>query len=254
MTERDEAGCERAERHRCLLLRCDSPEPEVVSRYGEFDEWFGKALGGVADLSVVDVRTTPLSTDLLRGCSSVMISGSRHSAYAAEPWIAGLEEFVRAIVRDRRLPLLGVCFGHQVLARACGGHVEPNPRGLELGTIEVRLNAHGEGDPLFHELGSRFWAQALHTDTVCRPPEGAEILASSDRDGCQAFSFHRAYGVQFHPEVTGEMLEGYIRGGAERLRAQGEDPDALLANLRSSSSGSMVLRNFIRTASEHASE
>lgn len=248
MVETNALGPEPARRERCLLLVCDTPEPEVVAEFGDFHSWFGRPLGSSVELAAVDVRLLEETDGLLDGVSSVIVSGSREAAYGSAPWIRLLEQLIREAVFERALPLLGVCFGHQVLAAACGGVVAPNPHGKVLGTVEVQLNERGRRDALFDGVDASFFAQALHTDAVCRLPDAAHVLASNARDACVAFRLGSAWGVQFHPEVEVEMLRSFLHGNAERLRSGGVDPDQLTRELRPTPDGARILQNFTREA------
>ncbi len=84
-------------------------------------------------------------------------------------------------------PLLGICYGHQLLAHALGGRVDYNPAGRESGTVFIDLHPPAFEDPLFAAMPARFAAHATHLQTVLRPPEGATVLARSEQDGCHAF-------------------------------------------------------------------
>jgi GMP synthase (glutamine-hydrolysing) len=122
---------------------------------------------------------------------------------ADHPWLAPERELVRAAVEAGR-PFLGVCLGVQLLASALGARVYAAER-PEVGMLEVELTPEGRDDPLFAGLDDRFVSLQWHGDTFDLPA-GAIRLASSPLIANQAFrAGERAYGVQFHLEVTGEM-------------------------------------------------
>ena len=233
---------------RCLLVRCGHPEPSVAREHGCFAAWFRRVIDPRVELDVVDIRTEPFVPSRLDGVGAVMVTGSPHSVYDPHPWLASLDALVREAVLVRAIPYLGVCFGHQALAQACGGEVAKNPRGREMGTIPVALNPMGRQSPLFDGLTDVFDAQATHCDTVVRPPPGARVLAASAKDDCQAFTLGTAWGVQFHPEVTAEVLRGYVRARAERLRTEGIDPDTLHDAIRDTAAGRRIVDNFLSMA------
>lgn len=156
---------------------------------------------------------------------------------------------------ERGLPVLGVCFGHQLLAHAYGARVVRNPRGRETGTVEVTLSAAGRADPLFHGLPERFAVQATHEDIVEAPPRGSTVLAGNANTAVQALAFGpQVRGVQFHPEAFPAAMRALILARAERLEAEaaarGHPPGAqvprLLAGLLPTPAGRRVLLNFLQ--------
>lgn len=236
---------------RCLIVRCGDPEPAVSDTHGCFAMWFRNAIDASVELTVVDPRVDAVTARSLDGIGAVVVSGSPHAVYESHPWIPALESLVREAVTARSLPFLGVCFGHQLLAQSLGGEVARNPRGREMGTITVRLNDHGRDDALFRCLPAHFTAHATHRDTVLRPPPEARVLAASDKDHCQSFRVGaRAWGVQFHPEITAPILRGYVRARSPVLRDEGVCPDALHDSILDAADGGRVLENFIALAFE----
>ncbi len=147
----------------------------------------------------------------------VVVTGSAASAYWEEPWIDGTREWVRR-AHEHGLPVLGVCFGHQLLASALGGTVEEMPE-YEIGYRSVRRT--GE-TPLLSGLDEEFTVFTTHGDSVASLPEGAEVFAENDY-GIHGFRVGNAFGVQFHPEYDMETAEEVTRGkeflGDERIDA-----------------------------------
>ncbi|EMA42992.1 GMP synthase [Halococcus morrhuae DSM 1307] len=132
---------------------------------------------------------------------AAVVTGSRASVYWDEPWIDALVEWVDEAT-DRDMPLLGVCFGHQVLAEALGGTVEDMGE-YEIGYREV------EGDGLLFD--DTVTAFTTHSDAVTELPPGAERTAENDY-GIHGFRAGNAFGVQFHPEYDMETAQTVTLG------------------------------------------
>ncbi len=136
-------------------------------------------------------------------------------------WLTPELAWIRDAV-DRDIPVLGICFGGQLLARALGGSVAPGPK------PEIGWTAIHSDDPSLVSPGP--WFQ-FHYDRWTLPEGAVEIARNSVAS--QAFTFGRSLAVQFHPELNAAMLDGWLReGGAEQVVRDGQDPDALLAHTR----------------------
>ncbi|GAB3691649.1 type 1 glutamine amidotransferase [Salinarchaeum chitinilyticum] len=169
-----------------------------------------------ADLVEYDVTEGDVPTTF--AFDGVVVTGSRASVYWDEPWIPAIKEWVAEAI-DRGLPVLGVCWGHQLLADVLGGEVAAMDE-YELGyaTIE-RTTADSR---LLEGIDDSFTAFATHSDEVVELPPGAELLARNDRS-IHAFQIGDVYGVQFHPE--------YDQGTARRVtegKRDGEASDELV--------------------------
>ncbi|MCK6550746.1 glutamine amidotransferase [Myxococcota bacterium] len=241
---------------RLLVVKTGDALPSVRARYGDFDGMFLRALGELAiEARVVSVHTgdaLPAPDD----ADAILVTGSPSSVTALEPWADALATWLRRAV-DAERPLLGVCYGHQLLAHALGGRVDVNPRGYEVGTIDVELLDAARADPLlgFVARGARtIEVMSTHHDAVVELPPGATWLAKTDDTPVQAFAFgRRAWGVQFHPEFTDAIMQLYAAGRADAIRKsaalRGEDPEAALtrvrAGVRATPDGPRLLRRFI---------
>jgi len=155
-------------------------------------------------LICVNAPTQPLPPDPRAfGAAFVGGSGEFDAIRLDSQWKRELAEWlVRAA--EGGLPLFCSCYGHQLLATALGGRVEPDPEGGEIGAYEVFLTPNGREDPLFRQLPSSFLAQFGHKDHVVELPKGAILLAAGGTSPCQAYRLDelRAYATQFHPELT----------------------------------------------------
>ena len=141
----------------------------------------------------------------------VVVTGSRASVYWEEAWIPPTREWVRDAA-ESGLPCLGVCWGHQLLADALGGTVEP------MGEYEIGYRTvERVGDSVLLEgLDDAFTAFTTHSDAVTELPPGAEPIAENDYS-VHGFRLGTAFGVQFHPEYDPETAEEVTRGKEGQL-------------------------------------
>jgi GMP synthase (glutamine-hydrolysing) len=228
-----------------LLINCGDPDPAIAQAHGRYIDWYRAALTDAIDVSLFEARQESPTSARLDGFDALLISGSPHSVYDTDPWIAATASLVREAIFGRSMPVLGVCFGHQLIAHYCGGRVVRNPLGREIGTATIELNAAGRSSALFAQLAPRFDAQLTHRDTVAEPPPGAVVLASSALDACQAFAFKSAWGVQFHPEFTADVIRSYLNARRALIEGEGLDADALLAGVRNTDAGPRILARFV---------
>ncbi|HLZ71249.1 MAG TPA: gamma-glutamyl-gamma-aminobutyrate hydrolase family protein [Dehalococcoidia bacterium] len=180
------------------------------------------------------------------GFVAAIVPGSLAAVYERAPWMLRLEAYLRGL-HAAGFPVLGICFGHQILASALGGAVVRNPLGREFGFCELRLTDAGRAHPtLFAGLPHVFRGAQGHYDVVSELPPGAALLAESDH-GVQSFAHGSVLGVQFHPEISGAVLAAIAEHDAAELAAAGQDVTALAAELRTIdlSEASAVVPNFV---------
>jgi GMP synthase (glutamine-hydrolysing) len=156
-------------------------------------------------------------------------------------WMLRTEDYLRHAVR-RKVPVFGICFGHQMLAQALGGKVDRNPLGREIGTVELECI---ESDALLAGETQGFAVNMTHVDTVIDLPSGARLLARTALDRHAAVRFSPSvWGVQFHPEIDGGVLSEYVNARRAPLLSEGLDPDQILGRARDTPAGAGVLRRF----------
>ncbi len=226
--------------------------PSLRARSGDFEDWIIDGAGlSRSEVRVIDApageslpepgRDGPGGPDAPAG---VIITGSHSMVTEMLPWSVRAAAWLREVVA-RDVAVLGICYGHQLLAHAHGGAVGNNPRGTEVGTMQVTRDAGAGPDDLLDGLPATFSAHESHTQSVLSLPPGAVRLASNEWDSNQAFRLgSRAWGVQFHPEFDAEILHGYIEAERAMLAAEGQDADALDRTVKDGPLGSQILRRF----------
>jgi GMP synthase (glutamine-hydrolysing) len=192
---------------RVLIVKTGTTNPEVVARHGDYDAWFVRELSaGGATHAIVDAYAGASLPDP-GAFDGIILTGSPLSVRDEAPWMAALGTW--ALAAADRVPVLAVCFGHQVVGEALGGRIEPNPEGGEYGTIDVDLTDAGAGHPLFAGLGPRLCVQSTHKDVLVTPPTapGTVLLGTTPNTRWQAFAWGpRLHAVQFHPELQAAAL------------------------------------------------
>ncbi len=228
-----------------LVLRTGDAIPDVAAHRGEFFRWIQEGIGDAWDgaWEEHDARVAeplPISGARL----GIVVTGSSHSVTERAPWMLRAEAWLREAVGSG-VPVFGICFGHQLLAQALGGHVVKNPRGREIGTVEIEtLRAAGD-DPVFQGLPSRFEVNATHVDTVERLPAGATLLSRTPLEPHAAFRLGSAWGVQFHPEIDGDVMRRYIHARRAILAEESIDWERLHGGAKDAPYAVALMRNFV---------
>ena len=227
-----------------LVVKTGSTLPGIRARRGDFESWIARGMGLAPDeLTVLDVTEGAELPDPVAP-AGVVVTGSSAMVSAREPWSERTGAWLADAVRAGT-PVLGICYGHQLLAHALGGRVGRNPRGREIGTVQLRLAPEARRDALLGGLPGATHAHATHVESVLELPPGATLLAASDTDPNQAFAAGpRAWGVQFHPEFDADVMRGYLESRRDVLRDEGLDADRLLALVRETPEAGSLLRRF----------
>jgi len=231
-----------------LVVKCGSTLPAVRERRGDYEDWIVAGMGLPPERARVLAPPEGAELPDPGAVAAVVLTGSSAMLSAREAWSERTAVWLQEVVAVGT-PLLGICYGHQLLAHALGGRVAANPRGREIGTVEVEVRPEARRDALFGELPDRLTMQATHVESVLELPPDARLLAASRGDPHQAFSVgSRAWGVQFHPEFDAEVIRGYLEARSEILRREGLDAEALLAAVRDADHGRALLRRFAALA------
>ncbi|MGM0769113.1 MAG: glutamine amidotransferase [Pseudomonadota bacterium] len=226
-----------------VILKTGSTYPSIKARFGDFDRWFVRGLGDGVDITVVNVAAgeSPGHPEQWDG---IVVTGSPAMVTDREEWSELTGTWLAEAVK-LRIPLLGVCYGHQLLAHALGGEVGFHPNGRESGTFNVERLETSETDPLLGHLPRHFSAQLTHRQSVLKLPESAVLLARNSFEPHQAFRIGPcAWGVQFHPEFTDEVMTAYLKVQAPELTREGLDASALLAAVTAAPEARGLLRRF----------
>jgi len=179
-------------------------------------------------LRVVRVqRDEPLPSDLDEIDAIVTCGGSASALDDSLPWIVQEMDLLRQ-AHAAALPIVGICLGSQLLARALGGTVAEMDGGVELGWHDVSLTPTGREDPILAGIAWTSPQLHWHRFHASELPEGARLLASSDRTKAQAWSIGlRTYAFQYHPEWKDTTMDVLAAERPEDLEEAGVTREAL---------------------------
>lgn len=195
---------------------------------------------------------------------AVLITGSAASAYEDKPWILRLVQYVQDISKNTPMvKIIGICFGHQIVARAFGGRVAKNELGWEVGSTEMRLTE--EGRKLLHTDKTKMIIMSMHQDHVADVPAGFVVLSSTDICPVQAMLCKGATSlsssplpspsaatcrvpvitIQGHPEYTPPIVAAFLRIRLEKGIFKKEFVDEALAVLERPNEDRWFTENII---------
>lgn len=207
------------------IVKTGSTFPAIAAKHGDFEQWIADGLAPKQLLRaerppmvVIDAEHNthgPLAFPAASDCAGVVISGSHAMVTDSALWMHDLEQWLHEVCMAG-VPVLGICFGHQILAKVLGGQVGTHPAGLELGTVPVAIQSDVSPDPLWRHMPNCFEAHVVHYQSVRRLPPEACVLAGNSHEPHQAYRWrHNVWGVQFHPEFDEAAMQGYIQHVAQ---------------------------------------
>ena len=228
------------------ILKTGRPPRACIPQFGAYPDMFIRLLGPETwDYSIyaADEGELPASPT---ACDAYLVTGAAAGVYDPLPWIEPLKGFLNAT--RGKAALVGVCFGHQIMAEAFGGKVIKSPKGWGLGEQEYRVLKR---EPWMDDAAS-FRLPGSHQDQVVELPPGAEVIAGSDFApmGALAWRDQRAISIQLHPEFEPAYASALIenRRGA---RYSDEEADLAIASYAVPDDRARVgawLNNFLKSA------
>lgn len=220
------------------ILQCGQAPEALKDKAGDYPDMFVHLLresGFTFRTWLVEEMEFPAG---IHDADGWLLTGSRHGAYEDHAFIPPLEDFIRAAYAEA-VPMVGICFGHQIIAQALGGKVEKFAGGWSVGAKTYDFD------------GTELTLNAWHQDQVTRLPEGAKVVGRNEFCENAALIYPgRAFTVQPHPEFNDEFVTGLIE-----KRAIGVVPPPLLEAARASMGGkrdsdvvAARIADFFRTA------
>ncbi len=173
--------------------------PDSLMEGGLYDQYFARLLGGDAFTFEGWAVCDGVFPESVAEAEGWLITGSKHGAYEDHAWIPPLEAFIRDAYAARR-PMIGVCFGHQIIAQAMGGKVEKFAGGWAVGRTEYDIAGH------------KMAVNAWHQDQVVEKPQAAEVFAwNAFCENAGLIYDDRMWTIQPHPEYGSDFIDGLIR-------------------------------------------
>ena len=194
------------------ILQTGLAPDALTDQMGDYPDMFARLLAGHGfTFRTFRVVEGQFPADVTT-CDGWLITGSRHGTYEDHPWIAPLEQFIRDSFAAH-VPMVGVCFGHQIIAQAMGGTVERYAGGWAVGAQDYDFD------------GKTLTLNAWHRDQVTQAPVDATVVAHNDFCANAALLYDdRAFTVQAHPEFQPAFIDGLIK-----TRGKGLVPDEVMA-------------------------
>ena len=224
------------------ILETGTPPADLKNRFGSYGDMFRQMLGPDYHYSYYDVRAGELP-EQIGGHDAYLISGSAAGVYDGEPWIEPLKQFIR----QSSSPMVGICFGHQIMAEAYGGRVAKSRKGWGAGLHRYDIKRRADWMNADPELTLSI--PVSHQDQIIDLPPGAKVLAASEFTPYAVLEYpeRRAISFQGHPEFSPEYATALIdlRRGS---RYQQEFADAAVASLQQPNDAQRVahwIRNFL---------
>jgi GMP synthase (glutamine-hydrolysing) len=205
-------------------------EHEAMCPPGWVGDWLVEA-GAELDVRR-PYRGDALPDDLDAHTGLVVLGGSMGADDDADhPWLTEVKALVRGAAATGS-PVLGICLGHQLSAVALGGRVERNPRGQQVGVLDVGWTGEAAGDELFGSLARPERAVQWNNDIVTEAPAGTVVLARTPAGEIQAARFApTVWGVQWHPEAGEAIVSGWARHDRDDALERGVDLDGYVAGV-----------------------
>ncbi|RAH82846.1 Aldedh-domain-containing protein [Aspergillus japonicus CBS 114.51] len=207
---------------RVAVLECDTPVDPILSQYGTYGDIFENHLNEGLQTIEPPVKLQLTKTNVVLPFAEypkpedfdvVLLTGSKHDSYKDEPWILTLLRFVQDCYTVHHKPMIGICFGHQIIARALGARVGPSVSGWEVAVEPFYLTSAGR--QLFGK--NEISLQMMHRDVVFEVPPGCVNLGGSLICGIQGLYIpKKILTVQGHPEYNGFMVSSILKIRHER--------------------------------------
>jgi len=227
------------------ILETDTLDADINKKYGSYAEMFQRLFLSVDNKIEFNVYRVieGIYPERIEECDAYLITGSKSSAYDCDPWIISLCNYVTDLHKQKK-KLIGICFGHQLIAHALGGRVEKSEKGWGVGNIVSNIEIN---QPWMNNPEKQFSLLVSHQDQVVQLPECSTLIAANEFCPNAAFQIeNHILTFQGHPEFLVEYLE-YLMNKRKELIGK-EKFNIAVNSLQQKNDGKLVAQwavNFI---------
>lgn len=225
------------------IIKCGSTFDSIKNDFKDFEHWIiDKFENKDKNIVIINAQENE-RLPILRKNDAVILTGSHSMVTHEESWSLEVEKWLPKLIEDK-VPLLAICYGHQLLAKSLGGVSGYHENGMEIGSVDINLEEDAKNDEIFSKLQNSFKAHTIHSQTVIKLPKNATRLAFNSHDKNHAFRVGNcAWGVQFHPEFDENIMNLYIK---EVAKKKDLDVEKLSSFSENTNVATAILKEFER--------
>ena len=234
------------------IIQTGQPVKSALENYGDFDAWFIKAM----DIDKSHTKTYHVYDKLefpeIENIAGLIITGSPAMLTQELDWSEKTIHWLKQFL-EMEIPVLGVCYGHQQLAKLLGGTVDWNPNGRQMGQVDMQISSEAHQDHLFASLiepplqaqSNTLKFLATHQQAVIDLPGHITVLGTTKLDPYHCFRYkNHIWGLQFHPEFTANISKDYIHARTADLVKEGLNPLQMINDIENLENGKHLLQRF----------
>ncbi|MDE3740201.1 glutamine amidotransferase [Maribacter polysaccharolyticus] len=231
-----------------LILKTGTTFTSIKSRYGDFEDWIIGKMNLKAGEYIIHPTEDYQNIPPNYSYKGIVITGSHAMVTDIEPHESKMCKWLLN-AHKKEVPILGICYGHQLLSALMGGMVTYNARGTVIGSENTCLTQAGLEDKLLGGFSPIFKVYKAHKQSASKLPKSAEILAKNESGMIDAFRWNKnTWGIQFHPEFDQNITKAYINELSLELVNEGQDALKLANAVVEMDYGTRILQCFKRIA------
>jgi GMP synthase (glutamine-hydrolysing) len=227
------------------IIKTGQTFENTKQKLGDFEDWVFNSMGETKlEIKIIDILN---GDDLpeLENLAGAVITGSHSMVTDGLVWSLNLERWIQQL-SSLDIPILGICYGHQLIAKALGGLCGYHAKGKEIGSVDIHSLEAIKEDALFKNAPKSFKAHTTHSQTVLQLPKNSVVLAKNSHEPHHIVRFDTMiWGVQFHPEYDTNIMIEYIKEQSDELLSLGFDTQMLLSEVKESPYSNTILSNFV---------